>query len=156
VDAVRARRLLPPCLWAVGCGYNQRFCAKRLAPDKAAADWQKTRRKWSSPNRGNTASLASATPVARGKNMIAKSIKAEIVKSNARSENDTGSPEVQVGLLTGRINELMPHFKTHAKDHHGRRGLLRMVSRRRKLLDYLKSRDADRYVALIAKLGLRK
>ena len=88
--------------------------------------------------------------------MIEKSIKAEIVKGNARSENDTGSPEVQVALLTGRINELTPHFKTHAKDHHGRRGLLRMVSRRRKLLDYLKSRDASRYVALIAKLGLRK
>jgi small subunit ribosomal protein S15 len=69
---------------------------------------------------------------------------------------DTGSPEVQVALLTARINELTPHFKLHAKDHHGRRGLLRMVSRRRKLLDYLKSRDADRYVALIAKLGLRK
>jgi small subunit ribosomal protein S15 len=77
-------------------------------------------------------------------------------KDNARSATDTGSPEVQVALLTARINELTPHFKTHAKDHHGRRGLLRMVSRRRKLLDYLKSRDADRYVALIAKLGLRK
>jgi len=82
--------------------------------------------------------------------------KAEVVKANARSANDTGSPEVQVALLTARINELTPHFKTHAKDHHGRRGLLRMVSRRRKLLDYLKSKDADRYTALIAKLGLRK
>ncbi len=90
------------------------------------------------------------------KKMIASSIKAEVVKANARAANDTGSPEVQVALLTARINELTPHFKTHAKDHHGRRGLLRMVSRRRKLLDYLKSRDADRYVALIAKLGLRK
>ena len=88
--------------------------------------------------------------------MIASSIKAEVVKANARAENDTGSPEVQVALLTARINELTPHFKQHAKDHHGRRGLLRMVSRRRKLLDYLKSRDADRYTALIAKLGLRK
>ncbi len=81
---------------------------------------------------------------------------AEIVKSNARSANDTGSPEVQVALLTSRINELTPHFKTHKKDHHGRRGLLRMVSRRRKLLDYLKDRDYDRYAALIQKLGLRK
>jgi len=90
------------------------------------------------------------------KNMIASSIKAAVVKDNARKAGDTGSPEVQVALLTARINELMPHFKTHAKDHHGRRGLLRMVSRRRKLLDYLKSKDADRYVALIAKLGLRK
>lgn len=88
--------------------------------------------------------------------MIASSIKAEVVKANARSANDTGSPEVQVALLTARINELTPHFKTHAKDHHGRRGLLRMVSRRRKLLDYLKAKDADRYTALIAKLGLRK
>jgi small subunit ribosomal protein S15 len=92
----------------------------------------------------------------QGNPMIASSIKAEVVKANARAANDTGSPEVQVALLTARINELTPHFKTHAKDHHGRRGLLRMVSRRRKLLDYLKSRDADRYVALIAKLGLRK
>lgn len=82
--------------------------------------------------------------------------KTEIVKDNARGANDTGSCEVQVALLTARINHLMPHFKTHAKDHHGRRGLLRMVSSRRKLLDYLKSRDAARYSALIAKLGLRK
>jgi small subunit ribosomal protein S15 len=82
--------------------------------------------------------------------------KAEVVKANARSASDTGSPEVQVALLTARINELTPHFKQHAKDHHGRRGLLRMVSRRRKLLDYLKAKDADRYTALIAKLGLRK
>ena len=88
--------------------------------------------------------------------MIAKSTKAEIVAANARAANDTGSPEVQVAILTGRINELTPHFKTHAKDHHGRRGLLRMVSRRRKLLDYLKAKDADRYTALIANLGLRK
>ena len=82
--------------------------------------------------------------------------KQEVISDNARGKGDTGSPEVQVGLLTARINELMPHFKTHAKDHHGRRGLLRMVSRRRKLLDYLKSKDAERYTALIAKLGLRK
>jgi small subunit ribosomal protein S15 len=82
--------------------------------------------------------------------------KAEIVKSSARSVGDTGSPEVQVALLTARINELTPHFKTHLKDHHGRRGLLRMVSRRRKLLDYLKNKDAERYSALIQKLGLRK
>ena len=92
----------------------------------------------------------------KGKNMIAASKKAEVVTDNARSATDTGSPEVQVALLTARINELTPHFKQHAKDHHGRRGLLRMVSRRRKLLDYLKSKDADRYTALIAKLGLRK
>ena len=82
--------------------------------------------------------------------------KAEIVQSNARSASDTGSPEVQIALLTARINELTPHFKTHAKDHHGRRGLLRMVNTRKSLLAYLKDRDADRYTALIQKLGLRK
>ena len=82
--------------------------------------------------------------------------RADIVKDNARSANDTGSPEVQVALLTARINELTPHFKTHKKDHHGRRGLLKMVSRRRKLLDYLKGKTPERYTALISKLGLRK
>ncbi len=82
--------------------------------------------------------------------------KGDIVAAHARAQNDTGSPEVQVALLTARINELTPHFKEHVKDHHSRRGLLRMVSRRRKLLDYLKGKDADRYRALIEKLGLRK
>lgn len=81
---------------------------------------------------------------------------AEIVKANARSANDTGSPEVQVALLTARINELTPHFQQHKKDHHGRRGLLKMVNRRKRLLAYLKDRDANRYLALIQKLGLRK
>jgi small subunit ribosomal protein S15 len=88
--------------------------------------------------------------------MISSANKAQVIAANARGANDTGSPEVQVAIMTARINELTPHFKTHAKDHHGRRGLLKLVSRRRKLLDYLKSRDSDRYVALIAKLGLRK
>ena len=87
---------------------------------------------------------------------LATAAKAEIVKGHARSAADTGSPEVQVALLTARINELTPHFKTHLKDHHGRRGLLKMVSRRRKLLDYLKTRAPERYTALIQKLGLRK
>ena len=82
--------------------------------------------------------------------------KSEVVAKFARAANDTGSPEVQVALLTSRINELTGHFKSHSKDHHSRRGLLRMVSRRRKLLDYLKGKDADRYRALIEKLGLRK
>ena len=82
--------------------------------------------------------------------------KAAIVKDNARAANDTGSPEVQVALLTARINDLTPHFKANAKDHHSRRGLLKMVSRRRRLLDYLKGKDLDRYRALIEKLGLRK
>jgi len=87
---------------------------------------------------------------------IDKTRTAEIVKANARNATDTGSPEVQVALLTERINELTPHFKTHLKDHHGRRGLLKMVNRRKSLLTYLKDTDADRYTALIHKLGLRK
>ncbi len=80
---------------------------------------------------------------------------AEIVQSNARAPADTGSPEVQVALLTARINELTPHFKTHAKDHHSRRGLLKMVGSRRRLLTYLKRNDLETYRALIADLGLR-
>ena len=87
---------------------------------------------------------------------VADLSKAEIIKSNARGAADTGSPEVQVALLTARINELTPHFKTHLKDHHGRRGLLKMVNQRKRLLAYLKDKDADRYTALIQKLGLRK
>ena len=83
-------------------------------------------------------------------------IKAQIVADNARGANDTGSPEVQVALLTAQINHLQGHFEVHTKDHHGRRGLLRMVSQRRKLLDYLKRKDDARYVALIQKLGLRR
>ncbi|MCA0175424.1 MAG: 30S ribosomal protein S15 [Proteobacteria bacterium] len=82
--------------------------------------------------------------------------KAEIVKTHARAATDTGSPEVQVALITARINELTPHFKLHAKDHHGRRGLLKLVNQRKRLLAYLKAKDADRYTALIQKLGLRK
>jgi small subunit ribosomal protein S15 len=82
--------------------------------------------------------------------------KAEIVQTHARGTADTGSPEVQVALITARINALTPHFKEHAKDHHGRRGLLRLVNQRKRLLAYLKNKDADRYVALIQKLGLRK
>jgi len=87
---------------------------------------------------------------------LATAQKTDIVKANARSASDTGSPEVQVALLTARINELTPHFKTHLKDHHGRRGLLKMVNQRKRLLTYLKDKDAERYTALIAKLGLRK
>jgi small subunit ribosomal protein S15 len=83
-------------------------------------------------------------------------VTAEIVKTHARGAADTGSPEVQVALLTARINELTPHFKQHLKDHHGRRGLLKMVNQRKRLLSYLKDKDAERYTALIAKLGLRK
>ena len=82
--------------------------------------------------------------------------KQEIIQDNARAANDTGSPEVQVAILTSRINTLQGHFKDHHKDNHSRRGLLTMVNKRRSLLDYLKRKDVDRYNALIAKLGLRK
>jgi small subunit ribosomal protein S15 len=83
-------------------------------------------------------------------------VKAKVVSEFQRAQGDTGSPEVQVALLTNRINYLTGHFKEHAKDHHSRRGLLRMVSRRRKLLDYLKGKSPESYRALIEKLGLRK
>lgn len=82
--------------------------------------------------------------------------KEALIKDNARGEGDTGSPEVQVAILTERITNLTEHFKTHAKDNHSRRGLLMLVNKRRSLLDYLKKRDSGRYSALIAKLGLRK
>ena len=82
--------------------------------------------------------------------------KAEVIKEHAREANDTGSPEVQVAILTDRINALTDHFKAHHKDNHSRRGLLMMVNKRRSLLDYLKKIDGERYTALIAKLGLRK
>ena len=88
--------------------------------------------------------------------MIAKEKKQAIIAEFGRSEGDTGSPEVQVAILTARINELTDHFKANPKDHHSRRGLLKMVGRRRNLLAYLKDRDLEGYRALIAKLGLRK
>jgi len=82
--------------------------------------------------------------------------KSALIKEHARGKNDTGSPEVQVAILSERITALTEHFKTHKKDNHSRRGLLKMVSQRRRLLDYVKSRDANRYQALIEKLGLRR
>ena len=82
--------------------------------------------------------------------------KQELIKDHARQEGDTGSPEVQVAILTSRINTLTEHFKAHAKDNHSRRGLLMMVNKRRSLLDYLKREDTARYSDLITKLGLRK
>ena len=82
--------------------------------------------------------------------------KADVIKGNARAANDTGSPEVQVAILSERIANLTEHFKTHAKDDHSRRGLLVLVNKRRSLLDYLKKIDNTRYTDLIAKLGLRK
>ncbi len=82
--------------------------------------------------------------------------KSEIISQFQRNPSDTGSPEVQVALLSARINQLSQHFDSHHKDHHSRRGLLRMVNQRRQLLDYLKRVDQDRYQALIARLGLRR
>jgi small subunit ribosomal protein S15 len=82
--------------------------------------------------------------------------KQEIIQDNARQQGDTGSPQVQVAILTSRIKTLTEHFKIHHKDNHSRRGLLTMVNKRRTLLDYLKKKDVERYNALIAKLGLRK
>lgn len=82
--------------------------------------------------------------------------KAQVVKDYQLSDNDTGSPEVQVALLTENINTLQEHFRANSKDHHSRRGLIRMVNQRRKLLDYLKDKDAERYTALIGRLSLRR
>ena len=87
---------------------------------------------------------------------VAADRKQEIITENARQSGDTGSPEVQVAILTERIRNLTEHFKGHHKDNHSRRGLLMMVNKRRSLLDYLKKRDVERYNALIQKLGLRK
>lgn len=88
--------------------------------------------------------------------MISKEKKTAIIKEYARTEGDTGSPEVQVAVLTTRINELTEHLKVHKKDHHSRRGLLKMVGQRRNLLAYLKGKDIERYRTLIEQLGLRK
>lgn len=87
---------------------------------------------------------------------LLKEIKTEIVKKHRRSDLDSGSSEVQVALLTARINDLTGHFKDHKKDHHGRRGLIKMVNKRRKLLDYLKRQDFQKYSSLIDGLGIRK
>ena len=88
--------------------------------------------------------------------MLTNQDRADVIAKFQRAENDTGSPEVQVALLTARINDLQPHFKAHKADHHSRRALIRMVNSRRTLLDYLKRKDADRYTALINELGLRR
>jgi small subunit ribosomal protein S15 len=85
-----------------------------------------------------------------------KEVKSQIIHESRLHENDTGSPEVQVALLTHRITELTEHFKTHAKDHHSRRGLLKLVGQRRRLLDYMKRQDFERYRTTIERLGIRK
>ena len=87
---------------------------------------------------------------------ITKELKTKVISEFANSKEDTGSPEVQVAILTNRITTLTGHFKTHKKDNHSRRGLLKMVSRRRKLLDYVKSKDEDRYKIIIERLGIRR
>ena len=87
---------------------------------------------------------------------IEKQEKQQIIKKHRRSELDTGSPEVQIALITTRINSLTEHFKTHVKDNHSRRGLLKLVGQRRRLLEYLKHRDVDKYKTLIDVLGIRK
>ncbi|MBK7599916.1 MAG: 30S ribosomal protein S15 [Acidobacteria bacterium] len=87
---------------------------------------------------------------------LAKKAKSEVITGYKTHNTDTGSPEVQVALLTKRINELTDHFRTHTKDNHSRRGLLKLVSQRRSMLDYLKKRDINRYHDLISRLGLRK
>lgn len=88
--------------------------------------------------------------------MLMKEIKTEVIQKYATHEGDTGSPEVQIAVLTTRINELTEHLKIHKKDHHSRRGLLKMVGRRRNLLNYLQKKEINRYREIIAKLGLRK
>ena len=88
--------------------------------------------------------------------MLTNARKTEVIGSYRTHDSDTGSPEVQIALLSERINYLTEHFKTHVKDHHSRRGLLKLVQQRRRLLDYLKKKDVDRYADLIKKLGIRK
>lgn len=88
--------------------------------------------------------------------MITKETKTAVIAENKTHENDTGSPEVQIAILTARINELTEHLRVHKQDNHSRRGLLMMVGKRRSMLDYLAKKDINRYRALIAKLGIRK
>ena len=88
--------------------------------------------------------------------MLTNERKTEVIGSYRTHDKDTGSPEVQVALLSERINYLTEHFKTHVKDHHSRRGLLKLVQQRRRLLDYVKRKDADRYAELLKRLGIRK
>jgi len=132
--------------WFFAGGIHARHRSVSLVIRKSA-----TRKPQPAPTAWAVSTRQEETPMSLD---IAK--KAEIVAANARGANDTGSPEVQVALLTARINELTPHFKQHLKDHHGRRGLLKMVNQRKRLLAYLKDRAPERYTALIAKLGLRK
>jgi small subunit ribosomal protein S15 len=107
----------------------------------------------SAPTSAPSAPTSAPSASTSGQKVLAK---AKVIAEHQRAKGDTGSPEVQIALLTARINGLNDHFRVNVKDHHSRRGLLRMVSRRRKLLDYLKTRNTDSYRTLIEKLGLRK
>ena len=100
--------------------------------------------------------LAGKNSLKGGKPMIRKEEKTAVIEANRTHETDTGSPEVQIAILTARIRELTEHLKVHKKDNHSRRGLLKMVGKRRRLLDYLAKKDIERYRAVIAKLGIRK
>jgi len=141
------------CAWGLSASIIVGSTAQAAKPSTAPVGFTGVRKSPSKPWHG----LRPALGFNSGNEMPATTEhKAEIVKAHARATADTGSTEVQVALLTDRINELTPHFKTHLKDHHGRRGLLKMVNRRKSLLAYLKDKDADRYTALIQKLGLRK
>jgi small subunit ribosomal protein S15 len=105
---------------------------------------------------GSRSRLDLPGPFAEGSVALTKDRKTELIGNYRTHDSDTGSPEVQVAILSERINYLTEHFKTHAKDHHSRRGLLKLVGQRRRLLDYLKGKDADRYADLIRRLGIRK
>jgi small subunit ribosomal protein S15 len=108
------------------------------------------------PGFGRSASENPVTSRKEGPMSIAPDVKESLIKEYATKENDTGSPEVQVAILTSRINTLTEHFKIHKKDNHSRRGLLKLVSQRRKLLDYVKAKDEGRYQSLIGRLGIRR
>lgn len=105
---------------------------------------------------GKSSAATHSGPHVEGTVALTKDKKETLIGSYRTHDKDTGSPEVQVAILSERINYLTEHFKTHAKDHHSRRGLLKLVGQRRRLLDYLKSKDTDRYAELIKRLGIRK
>jgi small subunit ribosomal protein S15 len=142
--------------WGTRFAYNRRFRGRKPKRKPARRGSVSPATASETGNRPGPSSALRGFPPEEIDMAVADISKADIIKDNARGPADTGSPEVQVALLTARINELTPHFKTHAKDHHGRRGLLKMVNQRKRLLAYLKDKDAERYTALIHKLGLRK
>ena len=133
------------------------FCLERLAGHKdgglgAETSFTRARRRLASPH----ATPVVAGPLVEDNVALTKERKTEIIESYRTHTSDTGSPEVQVAILSDRINYLTEHFKSHAKDHHSRRGLLKLVGQRRRLLDYLRTKDTERYADLIKRLGIRK